>query len=105
MNKKLYFAGVGIMLLLGACTRYTTERTIIEAGGSREITLQEPKSRDMVTCRNSVGESAENCARMFEMSGYVRVTDIPQQIAKYDLTKPTTYPTRKWRNGEQNPRW
>lgn len=105
MNKKLYFAGVFVMFLLGACTRYVTERTVIEAPQNTEITLQNLKTRELVTCRNEGGASAESCAQMFEAGGFVRLTDIPSQTADYDLRKPTTYPTRRWREGEKNPRW
>jgi len=105
MNKKICFAGVGAMLLLGACTTGSDEYVVIEPASENEIRLQNPKNREIIACRDSAVDSAENCARIFEMNGFVRLTDIPQQIAKYDFKKPTTYPTRRWRNGEQNPRW
>ena len=105
MNKKLYFTGVGLMFILGACTRYMTEETFLEAPQQDTITLQNLKTRELVTCRNNGTETAENCAKMFEMSGFVRLSDIPSQTAEYDIKKPTTYPTRSWREGEKNPRW
>lgn len=105
MNKKMCFAGVGAVLLLTACATSSNEYTVIEPTLGDEIRLQNPKNREIIACRDTAVDSAENCAKIFEMNGFVRITDIPQQIAKYDFKKPTTYPARRWRNGEQNPRW
>lgn len=105
MNRKLYFTCVGIMFLLGACTRYVTEEMFLESQPVKEITLQNLKTRELITCRSDGNSSAEACATAFEQNGFVRLTDIPSQTAEYDLKKPTTYPTRRWREGEQSPRW
>ena len=40
-----------------------------------------------------------------ECSVYVRMTDIPNMSAKYDILQKGTYPTRRWRKGESVPRW
>ena len=43
--------------------------------------------------------------RFYEKNNYVRLTDIPYKVAKYDRLTKDTFPTRRWRNGERTPRW
>ena len=105
MNKKLYFTGAGFIFLLGACSRYVPEETFIVAPQNKDISLQNLKTREIVTCPENGLDSSENCAKVFEANGFVKISDIPSQTAHYDLKKPTTYPTRNWREGEKNPRW
>ncbi len=69
------------------------------------ISLQNLKTRVIIRCYNSVYESAETCAQIYESEGYVRLRDIPYKIAKYDRLQVDTYPTRRWRPGERTPRW
>lgn len=70
------------------------------------ILLIHPITRTEVVCYDSAGTNASECAESFRASGYVLVTDIPQQPAKYDALRVNTYPTRRWRNGgEVVPRW
>lgn len=97
----------GVLLLgLCACTTYHTETTYLEAPTEKDaILLQEPKTREIVQCTATRTQAAEDCAAMFESQGFVKITDIPQQTANYDLLKTNTYPTRRWREGEKNPRW
>ena len=70
-----------------------------------EIVLQNLYNRDIVRCVKSAYSTANDCAAMFESQGFVRIGDIPQQTANYDLLKTNTYPTRRWREGEKGPRW
>ena len=69
------------------------------------IVLIHPYTRTQVLCYDRECESAVDCAQDFRAKGYVLITDIPQQAAKYDFLKPGAYPSRKWRNGEVHPRW
>ncbi len=72
---------------------------------SASIKLQNLKTRIIVVCRESYYETAETCARFYEKRNYVRLTDIPYKVAKYDRLTKDTFPTRRWRNGERTPRW
>jgi hypothetical protein len=69
------------------------------------VLLIHPYTRTKVLCIDMNGQSAVQCAADFQAEGYVLITDIPQFAAKYDLLQTGTYPTRKWRNGENVPRW
>ena len=70
------------------------------------ILLQHPVTRTQVLCYDLPSEDAVTCAQNFMASGYVLITDIPQVSANYDVIRPNSYPTRKWRNGgEYVPRW
>lgn len=69
------------------------------------IILQQPISRVLATCYRTEDVSAEACAKIFESKGYVRVNNIPYKTADYDFLKTDTYPTRRWRGGEDTPRW
>lgn len=70
------------------------------------IVLIHPVTRTQVLCYDRECESAVDCANDFRAKGYVLITDLPQQPAKYDFLRKGTYPTRKWRNGgETAPRW
>ena len=71
----------------------------------RHIRLQNLKTRIIVVCRESFYETAETCAQFYEKNNYVRLTDIPYKVAKYDRLTKDTFPTRRWRNGERTPRW
>lgn len=94
------------MLGISACTTRVTQTTYISAPQDKScITLQDPKTREIAHCYTSGKTSAEECAVMLESTGFVRISDIPTQAAKYDIKEPKTYPTRRWREGEKNPRW
>ena len=104
--KNLYFLGAFVLLLTGACTTRVAQTTYISAPQNNSmITLQEPKTREIAHCYSSGKTTAEECAKMMESTGFVRISDIPTQAAKYDVKKAETYPTRRWREGEKNPRW
>lgn len=80
------------------------ERTVY--GNDQEvIVLQNLTSRDIATCYRTIDVSAEDCAKMFEAKGFVRLSEIPYKTANYDFLKTDTYPTRRWRGGELTPRW
>lgn len=77
----------------------------VYANDSNNIKLQNLKTRIIVVCRESFYETAETCAQFYEKNNYVRLTDIPYKIAKYDRLSKNIFPTRRWRNGERTPRW
>ena len=73
---------------------------------AKGIVLIHPYTRTQVLCYDQDCESAVDCAQEFRAKGYVLITDLPQQPAKYDFLKPGAYPSRRWRNGgEVHPRW
>ena len=73
---------------------------------AKGIVLIHPYTRTQVLCYDQECESAVDCAQEFRAKGYVLITDLPQQPAKYDFLKPGAYPSRRWRNGgEVHPRW
>ncbi len=69
-----------------------------------QVVLQNLQTRVLAYCRGTDEEISE-CVDRLDCAGYVRLTDVPQVVAKYDLLKKGTYPTRRWRNGEYVPRW
>ena len=106
MNKNFYGFGATALFLLSACSYSGTKTEVIEAPQEEsQITLQNLKTRVLIRCYNSAEVSAEKCAQLFEEKGFVRLKNIPSQTADYDLLKTNTYPTRRWREGEKNPRW
>ena len=70
-----------------------------------EIALENLKTRVIAYCHDSEDFSAEECARDMEQRGYVRLTDIPKVTADKDFLTTGTYPTRRWRETDQVPRW
>lgn len=98
--------------ILNACSMINKEKPVETqkskpdyANAEEMISLQNLKNRNIVYCYNSEQQSSEVCAKYFEKKGYTRFRDIPYKTAKYDFLKKDTYPTRRWRDGEQTPRW
>lgn len=98
--------------ILNACSMFNQEKAIEApkakpdyANAEEMISLQNLNNRNVVYCYNSEQQSSEVCAKYFEKKGYTRFRDIPYKTAKYDFLKKDTYPTRRWRDGEQTPRW
>lgn len=69
------------------------------------IVLQHPNDRTVVKCKNYTLKTKEECAKEFESLGYVRLKDKVKMPAKYDNPESSTYPSRRWRDGENTPRW
>ncbi len=69
------------------------------------VLLIHPMTRVKVLCLNQQGQSAVACAEQFRAQGYVLATDIPQFAGRYDFLQKNTYPSRRWRKGENAPRW
>ena len=98
----LLFLGV-----LGACASAPDSEVLPELNqaGPREIYLQEPFTRVVARCYAPLPQAVEACATLYEQKGYVRFTNIPYKVARYDFLTQDTYPTRRWRENELTPRW
>ena len=71
---------------------------------ANQVVLENLNTRVLAYCRGTEAE-IDACVAVLEDSCYVRITEIPHMAAKYDKLKIGTYPTRRWRNGEDVPRW
>jgi len=69
------------------------------------ITLQNPTTKQIVRCYATDDQPAEYCAKYFESLNFVRIRDIPYKTADHDFLTKDTFPTRRWRDNEQTPRW
>ncbi len=69
-----------------------------------QVVLQDPNTRILAYCRGPE-EAVEKCVKRLENSCYVRLSNIPRMSAKYDTLKRGVYPSRRWRSGENVPRW
>lgn len=67
--------------------------------------LIHPYTRAKVLCFDQPGMDVFSCVETFRNEGYVLITDIPQFAGRYDLLQEGTYPARRWRRGENVPRW
>lgn len=86
-------------------TVYVYEKAKIYPNDEPVIVLQNLDNRVLAYCYTSSNSSSEDCAKVFEQNGYVRLRDIPYKTADYDFLKTDTYPTRRWRDDELTPRW
>lgn len=71
---------------------------------SNQVVMENLNTRVLAYCRGTEDE-IESCVKRLKDSCYVKVSEIPYMAAKYDLLTRGTYPTRRWRNGEDVPRW
>lgn len=69
------------------------------------VVLIHPYTRTKVLCLEQPEMSIFDCVDRFRNEGYVLITDVPQFAGQYDLLQKGTYPTRRWRKGENVPRW
>ncbi len=67
--------------------------------------LIHPYTRAKVLCLDQPGMDVFSCVDTFRSEGYILITDIPQFAGRYDLLQEGTYPARRWRRGENVPRW
>lgn len=109
MKEKLIALLMVSFLFLTACSgskQKQTDTIYLQASQAPNmIILQEIKSGDLVCCRDTEYSTAEECARALEKECFVRVKDLPYRTAKYDFLTTDTYPTRRWRENEEAPRW
>lgn len=69
-----------------------------------QVVMENLNTRVLAYCRGTEAEIT-SCVERLEMSCYTRINEIPYLPARYDFLKRGTYPTRRWRNGENVPRW
>ena len=86
--------------MLAACTQVLIPR------GDGKITLQQPVTREIFVCEDGEEYSAEECAyAMEEKEGFVRLTDKSTFPGKDDIPQNGSYPTRRYRDRQNVPRW
>lgn len=113
MSKNKIILPLLLLTFLCACDTLRKEdfpvplrpQRVVYGNDQNIIVLQNLTSRVIATCKRTEDVSAETCAKLFESKGYVRIRDIPYKTADYDFLKTDTYPTRRWRGGEDTPRW
>lgn len=89
------------LVLLGLCG---CTRVIIPAGDPM-IILQQPVSREVVYCETTPDISAEECADFMEEQGFVRLKDKSVFPGHDDIPQKGSYPTRRFRDKQDIPRW
>ena len=98
MIKKTFF-GAGIALLTG-CTQALIPQ------GDAEIVMQQPVTREIFVCMDTDESSADECAYAMEKKeGFVRLKDKSVFTGKDDIPRPDSYPTRRFREDQNIPRW
>lgn len=112
MSKTFKVLSLILLTFISACSWQKAEEVMhlrpsrtVYGNDQPYIILQQPQSRVIATCYRTEDVSAETCAKIFESKGYVRLRNIPYKTADYDFLKTDTYPTRRWRGGEDTPRW
>lgn len=95
--KKAAFLMVFPMIF--GCTR------IIIPNEESTIILQQPVTREVFYCESTSGVPADICAAELEENGFVRLTDKPTFTGKDDIPQKGSYPTRRYRDKQDVPRW
>lgn len=88
-----------ILIGLSGCTR------IIIPGEEAAIIMQQPVTREIVYCQSTPEMTATECADMMEDHGFLRLTDKSVFIGKDDIPQKGSYPTRRFRDKQDIPRW
>ncbi len=70
----------------------------------KQIVMQNLQTRVIAYCRGD-DDAMEECVKRLECAGYTQLRNVPTLPAKYDLLSKGSYPTRRWREGENVPRW
>ncbi len=70
----------------------------------KQIVMQNLQTRVIAYCRGD-DDAMEECVKRLECAGYTQLRNVPTLPAKYDLLHKGSYPTRRWREGENVPRW
>lgn len=70
----------------------------------KQIVMQNLQTRVIAYCRGD-DDAMEECVKRLECAGYTQLRNVPTLPAKYDLLRKGSYPTRRWREGENVPRW
>lgn len=96
-----------ILTVLSACAQAPR----IHAKSKSSMMLQNPDTGKVVACRTYVTtptnllESANECALRFESKGWRHIRQEYRRAASYDVAVGIGYPPRRWREGENVPRW
>ena len=88
-----------IFPMICGCTR------IIIPNEESTIILQQPVTREVFYCESTSGVPADICAAELEKNGFVRLTDKPTFTGKDDIPQKGSYPTRRYRDKQDVPRW
>lgn len=107
MKNVKYISLVAIAFLCVSCVAdesYNESFPVVYAE-DEPVTLFDANKKNKVVCYPDAYMTARECADAFEQMGYMRAENIPSQPAQYDILQKNTYPTRRWREGEVNPRW
>lgn len=70
----------------------------------KQIVMQNLQTRVIAYCRGD-DDAMEECVKRLECAGYTQLRNVPTLPAKYDLLRKGSYSTRRWREGENVPRW
>ena len=88
-----------IFPMICGCTR------IIIPNEESTIILQQPVTREVFYCESTTGVPADICSAELEENGFVRLTDKPTFTGKDDIPQKGSYPTRRYRDKQDVPRW
>lgn len=69
-----------------------------------QVIMQNLETRVLAFCRGT-DEAINTCVERLSCIGFEKITNIPRVPAKYDLAPNKGYPSRRWREGENVPRW
>ena len=86
-------------MLLSGCTQ------IIVPAQTGRVVLQHPVSREVFVCDSESDLPIDICAAELEEAGFVRLTDKPTFVGKDDIPDRGAYPTRRYRDKQDVPRW
>jgi hypothetical protein len=70
----------------------------------KQIVMINQETRVLAFCRGNK-KVKDICVDYLKCYGYIYLNDIPRLPAKYDLAPNKGYPARRWREGEEIPRW
>lgn len=96
--KKLFLFGIAATVLSG-CTQ------VIIPAGDKEIIMQNPVTREVIYCEPEGNVSAEECSFIMEQEGFIRLTDKSSFPGHDDIPLKGAYPTRRFRDRQDIPRW
>lgn len=71
------------------------------AEDSSVVIMQHPANRDLVKC----GNSDNQCLLSYQSAGYVQLRNAPHFAGHNDIPSDSDYPTRRWRDNNDIPRW
>lgn len=96
---KKYLLGFFFLITICGCTR------VIIPKDTRDVIMQHPITREIIYCESGSGVPVDICAAELEQEGFVRLTDKPSFSARDDVPQRGSYPTRRYRDNQDIPRW